>query len=167
MALPIPVGRQSDVLSLPSEGHFAVLGTAGSGKTIMAVLRADYLGNRKQPGSGPTLLLTFNKALLKYIDALQREDGLHIDAINYHRFALGYLRSRGHDMDHVVVPDSNGVRRYALRAVKHLREAEGLSIECETQFLVDEVQFIAQSGCGSAEDYSCLRIPAKSTTASG
>jgi ABC-type taurine transport system ATPase subunit len=40
MSLPTPIGRQKDVLYLPTQGHFVVLGTAGSGKTTLAVLRA-------------------------------------------------------------------------------------------------------------------------------
>ncbi len=43
MSLPKPVGAQIDVLSLYPEGINVVLGTAGSGKTVLAILRALYL----------------------------------------------------------------------------------------------------------------------------
>lgn len=43
MPLPTPIGRQKEVLYLPAKGHVAVLGTAGSGKTTLAILRSAYL----------------------------------------------------------------------------------------------------------------------------
>jgi DNA segregation ATPase FtsK/SpoIIIE-like protein len=39
MGLPVPIGRQRDVVYLTSRGHLVVLGTAGTGKTVMAVHR--------------------------------------------------------------------------------------------------------------------------------
>jgi len=45
MALPIPIGRQREVLCLPAKGHFVILGTAGSGKTTLAILRSAYLSD--------------------------------------------------------------------------------------------------------------------------
>lgn len=43
MALPQPKGKQLEVLDLKPEGHNVVLGTAGSGKTTLAIYRAIYL----------------------------------------------------------------------------------------------------------------------------
>jgi len=42
MSFPVPQGRQREVVYLPEHGHTVVLGTAGSGKTTMAILRANY-----------------------------------------------------------------------------------------------------------------------------
>ena len=67
MSLPQPVGRQTDVLYLAPKGHNVVLGTAGSGKTTMAIHRAVHLADPAVPGSGRTLLLTFNRALVTYL----------------------------------------------------------------------------------------------------
>lgn len=38
-----PIGKQQQVLALPANGHIVVLGTAGSGKTTIALLRALHL----------------------------------------------------------------------------------------------------------------------------
>jgi len=43
MALSQPRGKQLEVLDLKPEGHNVVLGTAGSGKTTLAIYRAIYL----------------------------------------------------------------------------------------------------------------------------
>ena len=56
-----PKGKQKEVLALPSTGHTVVLGTAGSGKTTIALLRAYHLA--ALPGNKKVLLVTFNGAL--------------------------------------------------------------------------------------------------------
>ena len=94
MPLPTPKGRQKDVLYLPATGHTVVLGTAGSGKTTLAILRAAYLADPDTEHSGRTLLVTFNKSLVTYLKHLQ-ENGVHGVAIeHYHKFVRGYLHSR-------------------------------------------------------------------------
>lgn len=45
-----PTGKQQEVMALPAKGHIVVLGTAGSGKTTIALYRAHHLANI--PGSG-------------------------------------------------------------------------------------------------------------------
>jgi len=41
-SLPKPLKKQREVLYMPVTGHSAVLGTAGSGKTTLALYRAAY-----------------------------------------------------------------------------------------------------------------------------
>ncbi len=57
-SLPKPLRKQREVFYLPVTGHSAVLGTAGSGKTTLALYRAAYLSAADMPHSGRTLLLT-------------------------------------------------------------------------------------------------------------
>jgi superfamily I DNA/RNA helicase len=95
MPLPIPKGRQREVLALPAEGHFVVLGTAGSGKTVMAIYRAAFLSEPGTAHSGRTLLLTFNKTLVAYLRHIGSGELSRVVIENYHRFARGYLNSRG------------------------------------------------------------------------
>jgi superfamily I DNA and RNA helicase len=40
VGLPQPVGHQYDVVYMRPSGHHVVLGTAGTGKTVMAIHRA-------------------------------------------------------------------------------------------------------------------------------
>lgn len=96
MALPEPRGKQREVLALPGRGHTVVLGTAGSGKTTMAIHRAAFLARPDtEYGGGRVLLVTFNKALIAYLRQWQPQDLANVTFQNYHRFAMGYLKSMG------------------------------------------------------------------------
>src|SRR5690349_14076892 len=98
LPLPMLVGRQREVLALPARGHTVVLGTAGSGKTTLAIRRAAFLADRRTPGGGTTLLLTFNNALVTYLRHLSDPTVAHLANVQvetYHKFARGYLAARG------------------------------------------------------------------------
>lgn len=95
MSLPRAIGRQKEVLCLPPQGHLAVLGTAGSGKTTLAILRSAYLANSTTEHFGKTLLITFNNTLVSYLKRLQDDQLADVVIENYHKFARGYLASRG------------------------------------------------------------------------
>ena len=88
--LPQPVGRQREVLYLPAEGHTVVLGTAGSGKTTLAILRSLYLANSDTEHGGRTLLVTFNRCLVTYMRHLAGAIGRSVVVENYHQFAGTY-----------------------------------------------------------------------------
>ena len=108
MPLPQPIGRQKEVLYLPAQGHIAVLGTAGSGKTTLAILRAAYLADSETDHSGPTLLVTFNRALVTYLKHLASKELRNVTVEHYHKFARGYLNSREKMEDNVIVgPEVN------------------------------------------------------------
>ena len=86
-----PKGKQEEVLALPATGHIVVLGTAGSGKTTIAVLRAEHLAN--MPTAGKVLLVTFNGALAEYMRKISSTISCNLVVENYHKFAKGYLNS--------------------------------------------------------------------------
>ena len=94
-SLPRPIGRQREVLYLPAGGHTVVLGTAGSGKTTLAILRSLYLADPSTDHGGRTLLVTFNRCLVTYMKHLAGAIRGQVVVENYHRFARGYLSSRG------------------------------------------------------------------------
>ena len=85
MALSQPRGKQLEVLDLKPEGHNVVLGTAGSGKTTLAIYRAIYLATLDDKER--VLLVTFNTTLVKYLEAIVgSEIPRNIDVRNYHKF---------------------------------------------------------------------------------
>lgn len=104
MPLPDPIGRQKEVLYLEDRGHVVVLGTAGSGKTTLAILRAAYL-SQHSPRAGRTMLVTFNRVLARYMQAIAPDDMGGVDVLNYHLFARGYLHHRGKLPDRSIVDD--------------------------------------------------------------
>lgn len=78
-----PKGAQLDVLALEAKGHTVVLGTAGSGKTTMALMLAERNANLKD--SPKVLVLTFNRALVAYMSAIKSfKHGVIVE--NFHHF---------------------------------------------------------------------------------
>lgn len=75
--LPRPVGRQKEVLALPTAGHTVVLGTAGSGKTTLAIHRAAYLGNPSAALIGPSAPALLPQPASHSPYALPRPDGAY------------------------------------------------------------------------------------------
>jgi superfamily I DNA/RNA helicase len=148
VALPEPVGRQREVVALPPEGHFVVLGTAGSGKTTMSVHRAAHLGDPQTDHCRPTLLLTFNRALLAYFDHLGTGTLPNVTVRNYHTFARGYLKSRGRMDQDWIVPtdlDRRGLIRESLNAVRIEHGTDGI-LGRDEEFFFSELRYMAQHG---------------------
>ena len=154
MALPPPQGKQREVLALKPRGHVVVLGTAGSGKTTMAIHRAAFLADTRTEHHGRTLLTTFNKSLVTYLEHLRPSELENVDVVNYHRFARGYLSNRGvmsrydictkQERTHLI---EQAVRRVAVRN-------EGLSLFARpTTFFSDEIQWMNQHGVASLQQY--------------
>jgi superfamily I DNA/RNA helicase len=153
--LPVPVGRQKEVLYLPGKGHFVVLGTAGSGKTTLAILRSAYLGNPNTDNNGRTLLVTYNRALVSYLRHFQGPDFRNVVVENYHLFARGYLGSRGRMRYNSIcegkLRDSliiKAILAVAPRREHHTVFSRGL------EFFSTEITWIEQHEIASADTYS-------------
>ncbi|MCL4851635.1 MAG: AAA family ATPase [Bryobacteraceae bacterium] len=154
MALPTPKGRQREVLYLPAKGHVAVLGTAGSGKTTLAILRAVYLSDRKAPHHGRTLLVTFNNTLIAYLKHWAPK--LHPDLAveTYHKFARGYLNSRG-KMGFNCICEGNLYDALVCQAVTLTKagSADHPIWKRPQRFFQEEIRWIAQQGIESLPEY--------------
>lgn len=152
-ALPTPVGAQKDVLALPARGHAVVLGTAGSGKTTMSILRALHLADRTTEHCGKTLLVTYNKSLLAYLEHMLPEGAYDLEVRNYHHFARGYLNARG-TMSYNCIADSEPRRRLIGKAVREVRAARGAGFpDRPEEFFVSELAWIARNGYLDRESY--------------
>lgn len=147
-----PKGKQVEVLGIKGKGHFVVLGTAGSGKTTIALLRAINLAN--MPGDDRVLLVTFNRALVEYMKGIENISG-RLTVENYHKFARGYLASRGE------MPRYNGIAENDIRESlieialeATLRDNPGEStLKRKKSFYFEEIQFIEEFGCDTREKY--------------
>lgn len=152
--LPRPIGRQKEVLALPAEGHTVVLGTAGSGKTTLAILRALYLAHPDTDHTGRTLLVTFNRCLVSYLESLAGQIPDQLEVRNYHRFARGYLSQRGKMARNAICgPDLQ--RRLCATAIASIRDSVAHSpiLDRSLEFLVEEFQWLAQHGVSDRDKY--------------
>ena len=153
--LPSPKGKQKEVLALPGKGHTVVLGTAGSGKTTMAIHRAAILADPLTSNSGKVLLVTYNRTLVAYLNYWRPPALANVTIENYHRFALGYLASRG-KMDSASICDGKPQIDLISQAVALVKDRLGdeapALFERPLQFFVDEIKFLAHYGL-DGEDY--------------
>jgi superfamily I DNA/RNA helicase len=144
--LPTPVGVQRDVVALDPRGHNVILGTAGSGKTTMAMLRALSLADPRTVHGGRTLLVTFNKSLLAFLKHVIPEDMIELDVRNYHRFARGYLYARGKMGSNAIVGPfrRSELVSSALELVRAERDEQVLSRG--EDFFGLEIEWMARNG---------------------
>lgn len=104
---PAPVPDLLQVMDLPQEqiarrlgsGHRVVHGVAGSGKTMVLVLRAQMLA-ATATAAHPVLVLCYNRALADRLDALvrQRPVGDRVQVRTFHRWCQELARQHGLDV---------------------------------------------------------------------
>jgi DNA helicase IV len=150
--LPKPLRKQREVLYMPSAGHSAVLGTAGSGKTTLALYRAAYLSATGMPHYGRTLLLTFNQALVTYLNHLKPPELRNVAIETYHKFARGYLNSRG-KMGYNSICDPDLRRSLISRAIANVtqRYEKSKFFDRPLAFFLDEIEWILSHGIETEE----------------
>jgi superfamily I DNA/RNA helicase len=143
--LPTPSGQQREVVYLRERGHCIVLGTAGSGKTVMAVNRAAYLAEAPQFG-GPTLLVTFNGALVTYLRSLVG-DKKDVTVEQYHLFAKNHVETLTGDALRIC---EHEMRRHmvstALRQVRGGSNRRRSVLDRPVDFFLDEFYWLAGQG---------------------
>lgn len=140
---------------MPSAGHTAVLGTAGSGKTTLALYRAAYLSEPSMPHSGKTLLLTFNTTLVTYLNFLKPNELCNVHIENYHTFARGYLNARGKMGGYNCICKPDERKNFIIQAVKAVESGYEPSkfFKRSLQFFEDEIQWIFSHGITSCDKY--------------
>ena len=159
MALPQVKGKQKEVLDLKPEGHNVILGTAGSGKTTLAIYRAIYLA--KYDPDEKVLLVTFNKTLVKYLEAIANSElPQNIEVRNYHKFAKGYLahRNRMPKWNGIVSGIENGDNKKQLLvriALEHVRATNSTNstLKRTEQVFLEEINWIEKMGIETLDEY--------------
>ncbi|MGO4299386.1 3'-5' exonuclease [Leifsonia sp. RAF41] len=153
--LPTPNDRQEDVIYLDADRDQVVLGTAGSGKTLMAVHRAVYLADQQYNHAGRTLLVTYNKALVSYLRHLAGGASAGVDIRNYHHVARGYLRGRGQFGGYNIVLDGHARNGLARLAIEHVASTRGPTrlLSRPLEFFLDELDWISGHGFSERDAY--------------
>lgn len=148
-----PDGKQREVLALPPTGHSVVLGTAGSGKTTMALLRA--IGIANYPEKPNVLLVTFNRALVQYMKELGRGSVHNITIESFHKFARGYLNGLGKMPPRNGILDSDYKANYIKDALSQIRAKHPTesTLKRPLSVFVDEITFIQRFGFASLTEY--------------
>lgn len=157
MSLPTPQGHQHDVVYMAGRGHHVILGTAGTGKTVMAVHRAAHLADPRTQNSGPTLLLTYTNSLVAYLRHFAAElPGVTVET--YGRFGRGYLAARGR-MGYRQIATPAQRRNYVEQAVKTTAGVYRPSpfFDRATDFFLDELEWIDGNGLTTVQDYLAVR----------
>lgn len=153
MPLPQPEGLQKEVLAFTENERIVVLGTAGSGKTTMAILRAMYLARRFDQN---VLLVTFNKALVTYINALTEEQLSNLHMRNFHKVARGYLANIGLLQTRDILENRMAFVEKALTIVRDsVRSTEGdvTALNRPYQVFNEEIIWIERMGIRTYEEY--------------
>lgn len=148
-----PEGKQKEVLALPATGHTVVLGTAGSGKTTMALFRAIGLANL--PTHPNVLVVTFNGALIQYMSAITNISLRNLKIETYHKFARGYLRSVGKMPDWNGILDSEPRDHYISQVLDDAKKKwpEESTFKRPISTFIDEITFIERFGIETLDDY--------------
>lgn len=159
MALPTPEGKQKEVLDLPEQGHYVVLGTAGSGKTTLAIHRAAYLGKRTKTKQ-KVLLVTFNKSLVTYLNSISENSLYKVDVRNYHWFARGYLGHKGMLGWNDIVPSmdynkENKKLTFIKMAIDEMIKEVGTNstLSRAPEVFYEEICWIQKMGISTLEEY--------------
>lgn len=155
MPLPDLIGAQREVVCLDHKGHTVVLGTAGSGKTTMAVHRAAYLSNPGTAHSGRTLLLSFNNSLLAYLSYLRPPELDEVDIRTYHHFARGYLKGQGAMGNRWICQKPERLVAKALKQTQQ-RSPDNRFLQRPLRFFTAETRWMAQQGVTSLDEYLAI-----------
>jgi superfamily I DNA/RNA helicase len=160
MPLPNPEGRQKEVLCLPERGHYVVLGTAGSGKTTLAIHRAAYLAKRTKTKQ-KVLLVTFNKSLVTYLNSISDSNLYKVDVRNYHWFARGYLEYKGMLGWNVIVPSmdfnkENKKLTFVKMAIDEIIKEIGnnATLSRAPEVFYEEICWIQKMGINTIDEYN-------------
>lgn len=156
--MPEPVGKQKEVVCLSANGHHVVLGSAGSGKTTMAVYRAKYLSNPILPGNGKTLVVTYNKALMRYIASVDVLAERHVRVENFHLFARGYLNAKGLMQGTAIISPNHRMKIIEQAVIDvSVNNGEHVFFQRHQKFFSDEVKWIASHNIMSVNGYVEVR----------
>lgn len=148
-----PEGKQKEVLALPATGHTVVLGTAGSGKTTMALLRAIGLANL--PSGPKVLVVTFNGALIQYMSAITNTSLRNLRIETYHKFARGYLNSVGKMPVWNGILNTEGKEYYIAQALEAAKKSwpEESTFKRPVSVFINEITFMERFGIETLDDY--------------
>lgn len=150
-----PRGKQFEVVALPYTGHNVITGSAGSGKSVCAILRAMSINKRCNKNAH---ILTYNNSLVNYmkniITDLNKDNQYNIFIDTYHRFLTQYLR-KNNQLSNGEILSSNYKKSELIKRAIALTEAlQGdITILKNEEFVIDEIKWMQKVGALTKESY--------------
>lgn len=153
---------QRKLVQMNANGPVRVLGGAGTGKTVVLMHRANYLGSKVFAGENDRLLVTTftrNLALdlrMNLRNLCGKEVYSRLDIVNLHSWAADFMRKQGHPFK--IVPDHERRRLFELAMTEAPREEYPLA------FYIDEWEQVVQAQeVASRDDYFTARRVGRGT----
>ena len=149
--------KQENVAHLIRRGHLVVLGTAGTGKSLMAIVRAERLALELSAEPHSVLLVTFTGALKGYLSHLlrmYRQDEVDpvVDIRTYHGFARGYLGRQGVPYQPIGGQDRSRCIEAAMSELSTGTDPVALP-DRPLEFFAGEFDWINDNAVGSIAEY--------------
>lgn len=148
-----PIGKQKEVIERRN-GNYAVLGAAGSGKSLMALLRAEKLC-REHPAEN-VLIVTFNKALVNSMKAMEGGSmPVNLTIRTCHSLAFSVLRSKDRRSKELKILDDKDKEELISQARDEIRKQypDETTLARPEDFFADEIAFIQSFGLVTMESY--------------
>jgi superfamily I DNA/RNA helicase len=138
---------------MSTAGYYVVQGTAGSGKTVMAIVRAGHLVRSATMNGGPTLLITHTNSLVTYLRHLADGEAQGVVIETYAKFARGYLAGRGRMGWNSIAGDEADIF-VKLAIAEKVAEGSGPRFWSRPfDFFKDELDWIDGVGLETQQDY--------------
>lgn len=163
-------GEQKKVLFLPVTEPIQIKGVAGSGKTTVALYRAKHLIDTQNNlfEDARVALFTFNKSLVKYINAVTpyisggyqkdsdeikplKPKGLNIIVTNFDKWAYHFLERNGVELRGKII-EAQGQLNLIKKAISNSRSSSAI-LQKKPEFFLEEVLWMKGKMLLNKESY--------------
>lgn len=144
--------EQKKIVDLDARGPVLVNGVAGSGKTTVALYRAQRLLEQGELLEPPRILyLAYNKSLIQAARELLRdlcgERAADIEIRTVHAWATHYLESHGRRIHVADSRKRHAIIMHAVRTVRDGTNGSAVIFQRDAQFWLDEIAQVIKGRC--------------------
>ncbi len=138
-------GEQLRILQLPLKNPVLIKGSAGSGKTTVAVARAQHLVNSGPSIFGPNSVgvFTYTNALVNYVDTLLKGTAIDGSVVvrTFHKFAYEFISQKG--KQGIRSPNEYERKDLIARSLSATKaERQGRILQKPVDFFAEEIKWL-------------------------